>query len=147
MLEEGALQPVINLLNSDCPDSQRESALLLGQFATADADTKARIVQRGAVPALVRMLGQPDVSLKEMAAFALGRLAQNMDNQVGVGVAWGRDAGGKAGWEGGLGVVTHAGPAGREPQGDGRLRAGPPGAEHGQPGGGREATGGSRIAM
>lgn len=83
VLEEGALQPVINLLNSDCPDSQRESALLLGQFATADADTKARIVQRGAVPALVRMLGQPDVSLKEMAAFALGRLAQNMDNQVG----------------------------------------------------------------
>ena len=40
-------------------------------------------MQRGAVPALVRMLGMPDVSLKEMAAFALGRLAQNVDNQVG----------------------------------------------------------------
>ncbi len=39
-------------------------------------------MQRGAVPALVRMLGMPDVSLKEMAAFALGRLAQNVDNQV-----------------------------------------------------------------
>ncbi|PNH10561.1 ARM REPEAT PROTEIN INTERACTING WITH ABF2 [Tetrabaena socialis] len=84
VLEEGALQPVINLLNSDCPDSQRESALLLGQFATADPDTKAKIVQRGAVPSLVRMLAMPDVSLKEMAAFALGRLAQNVDNQAGI---------------------------------------------------------------
>lgn len=34
VLEEGALQPVIHLLSSPCPDSQREAALLLGQFAT-----------------------------------------------------------------------------------------------------------------
>lgn len=34
VLEEGALQPVINLLSSSCTDSQREAALLLGQFAT-----------------------------------------------------------------------------------------------------------------
>jgi hypothetical protein len=53
------------------------------QFATTDADTKARIVQRGAVPALVQMLAHVDTSLREMAAFALGRLAQNSDNQVG----------------------------------------------------------------
>jgi hypothetical protein len=32
--QEGALQPVINLLSSTCPESQREAALLLGQFAT-----------------------------------------------------------------------------------------------------------------
>ena len=31
VLEEQALQPVINLLGSSCPDSQREAALLLGQ--------------------------------------------------------------------------------------------------------------------
>ncbi|GFH20874.1 BTB domain-containing protein [Haematococcus lacustris] len=42
VLEEGALQPVIGLLQSSCPESQREAALLLGQFATTDADTKAR---------------------------------------------------------------------------------------------------------
>ncbi|MEW5297840.1 MAG: hypothetical protein WDW36_001021 [Sanguina aurantia] len=84
VLDEGALQPVINLLNSDCPDSQRESALLLGQFATTDPETKARIVQRGAVPPLVCMLRHADASLKEMAAFALGRLAQNSDNQAGI---------------------------------------------------------------
>lgn len=36
VLEEGALQPVINLLSSHCTESQREAALLLGQFATAD---------------------------------------------------------------------------------------------------------------
>ena len=90
------------------------------QFATTDADTKAKIVQRGAVPALVTMLSHPDTSLREMvsctrsqgcpcfaakgpdgplfifpsrpllsqscpqAAFALGRLAQNSDNQAGV---------------------------------------------------------------
>ena len=34
VLEEGALQPVVNLLSSSCTDSQREAALLLGQFAT-----------------------------------------------------------------------------------------------------------------
>ncbi|KAJ9512639.1 hypothetical protein QJQ45_018860 [Haematococcus lacustris] len=123
VLEEGALQPVIGLLQSSCPESQREAALLLGQFATTDADTKARagtllhtlpylsqrqleakIVQRGAVPLLVSMLGHADNSLKEMAAFALGRqgaaasagitflpvvvwlcrLAQNSDNQAGI---------------------------------------------------------------
>ena len=36
VLEEGALQPVINLLSSPCADSQREAALLLGQFATGE---------------------------------------------------------------------------------------------------------------
>jgi hypothetical protein len=45
---------------------------------------QAKIVQRGAVPLLVSMLGQTDNSLKEMAAFALGRLAQNSDNQAGI---------------------------------------------------------------
>lgn len=30
------------------------------------------------------MLTNPDVQLKEMAAFALGRLAQNSDNQAGI---------------------------------------------------------------
>ncbi len=34
VLDEGALQPVISLLSSPCPESQREGALLLGQFAT-----------------------------------------------------------------------------------------------------------------
>ena len=45
MLEEGALQPVIGLLASKCNESQREAALLLGQFATTEPDYKARIVQ------------------------------------------------------------------------------------------------------
>lgn len=34
-VQEGALQPVIGLLSSRCTESQREAALLLGQFATA----------------------------------------------------------------------------------------------------------------
>lgn len=84
VLEAGALQPVISLLQSSCGESQREAALLLGQFATADADYKAKIVQRGAVPPLISMLGNSDVQLKEMATFALGRLAQNGDNQAGI---------------------------------------------------------------
>ena len=84
VLEEGALQPVIGLLSSSCTESQRESALLLGQFATTDHEFKAKIVQRGAVPPLIVMLGSSDVQLKEMAAFALGRLAQNVDNQAGI---------------------------------------------------------------
>jgi HEAT repeat protein len=88
-LQEGALQPVINLLGSSCSESQREAALLLGQFATQTPnddgpDYKSRIVQRGAVPPLIRMLSSPDTALKEMAAFALGRLAQNSHNQAGI---------------------------------------------------------------
>jgi len=41
-------------------------------------------VQRGAVPPLIDMLGNEDTQLREMAAFALGRLAQNSDNQAGI---------------------------------------------------------------
>jgi len=41
-------------------------------------------VQRGGVPPLIRMLSANDVALKEMAAFALGRLAQNTHNQAGI---------------------------------------------------------------
>lgn len=45
-------------------------------------------MQRGAVPPLVAMLGQGDTQLREMAAFALGRLAQNADNQAGIVQVW-----------------------------------------------------------
>ena len=88
-MQEGALQPVNNLLGSSCSESQRQAALLLGQFATQTPnddgpDYKSRIVQRGAVPPLIRMLSAPDTALKEMAAFALGRLAQNSHNQAGI---------------------------------------------------------------
>ena len=84
VLDEGALQPVIGLLSSHCPESQREAALLLGQFATTEPEFKVRIVQRGAVTPLIQMLSNTDSQLREMAAFALGRLAQNPDNQVGI---------------------------------------------------------------
>lgn len=99
VLRNGALQPVINLLQSPCRDSQREAALLVGQFAQYDnragpamvrryvrdaEDYRVKIVQRGAVPPLIAMLQTNDRALKEMAAFALGRLAQNVDNQAGI---------------------------------------------------------------
>lgn len=50
VLEEGALQPVINLLSSTCTDSQREAALLLGQFATGGRDPAGRQVADMWVP-------------------------------------------------------------------------------------------------
>ncbi|KAK9067621.1 hypothetical protein SSX86_011732 [Deinandra increscens subsp. villosa] len=103
VLLAGALQPVIELLrfyswkdllltdmvisfvtSSTCSESQREAALLLGQFAAADTDCKAHIVQRGAVGPLIEMLQSPDAQLKEMSAFALGRLAQDTHNQAGI---------------------------------------------------------------
>lgn len=37
---------------------------------------QVHIVQRGAVLPLIEMLESPDIQLKEMSAFALGRLAQ-----------------------------------------------------------------------
>ncbi|XVE66038.1 hypothetical protein DITRI_Ditri08aG0049300 [Diplodiscus trichospermus] len=84
VLAAGALQPVIGLLTSCCSESQREAALLLGQFAATDSDCKVHIVQRGAVRPLIEMLHSPDVQLKEMSAFALGRLAQDTHNQAGI---------------------------------------------------------------
>ncbi|KAJ4849009.1 hypothetical protein Tsubulata_033336 [Turnera subulata] len=83
VLLAGALQPVIGLLSSSCIESQREAALLLGQFAT-DSDCKVHIVQRGALRPLIDMLDSSDEHLKEMAAFALGRLAQERHNQAGI---------------------------------------------------------------
>ena len=60
------------------------SALTTEQSQDLNPSLQARIVQRGAVPPLIMMLGQTDVQLKEMGAFALGRLAQNADNQAGI---------------------------------------------------------------
>eukprot|EP01025_Chloroclados_australasicus_P029931 TRINITY_DN2991_c1_g3_i1.p1 TRINITY_DN2991_c1_g3~~TRINITY_DN2991_c1_g3_i1.p1 ORF type:complete len:783 (-),score=114.99 TRINITY_DN2991_c1_g3_i1:1875-4223(-) len=45
---------------------------------------KAKIVQRGALPPLIRLLSQADDQLKEMAAFAVGRLGQDRDNAAGI---------------------------------------------------------------
>ena len=69
---------MIGLLSSDCPESQREAALLLGQFATTEPEFKIKIVQRGAVAPLIQMLNNNATTrAAKMAAFALGRLAQN----------------------------------------------------------------------
>ncbi|XP_052211397.1 putative CCR4-associated factor 1 homolog 8 isoform X6 [Diospyros lotus] len=72
----GALQPVIGLPSSCCSESQRVAALLLGQFAATDSDCKVHIVQSGAVLPLIEieMLQSPEPNLREMAAFALGRI-------------------------------------------------------------------------
>ncbi|GKB83387.1 reverse transcriptase domain-containing protein, partial [Tanacetum coccineum] len=69
---------------STCSESQREDALLLGQFVAADTDSKVHIVQRGAVGPLLEMLKSPEAQLREMLAFALGRLAQDTHNQAGI---------------------------------------------------------------
>ncbi|KAK2976277.1 hypothetical protein RJ640_019760, partial [Escallonia rubra] len=84
VLLAGALQPVIGLLRSSCSESQREAALLLGQFAAADTDCKVHIAQRGAVRPLIEMLQSKNIQLREMSAFALGRLAQDTHNQAGI---------------------------------------------------------------
>ncbi|CAL9769106.1 unnamed protein product [Musa acuminata subsp. burmannicoides] len=73
VLRAGALQPVIGLLcvvncHSCCTESQREAALLLVQFASADSDCKALC----AVRPLIGMLQSPDIQLKAMSVFTLG---------------------------------------------------------------------------
>ena len=55
-----------------------------GSTAAPAFAASCRIVQRGAVPPLINMLSHKDAQLKEMAAFALGRLAQAVDNQAGI---------------------------------------------------------------
>ncbi|KAK3021588.1 hypothetical protein RJ639_046295 [Escallonia herrerae] len=74
----------VKVSGSCCSESQREAALLLGQFAATDSDCKVHIVQRGAVRPLIEMLQSQDVQLREMSAFALGRLAQDSHNQAGI---------------------------------------------------------------
>ncbi|KAK7242996.1 hypothetical protein RIF29_37778 [Crotalaria pallida] len=84
VLVAGVLQPVIGLLSSSCLESQREAALLIGQFAIICPECKVQIAQRGAIKPLVDMLKSSDVHVKEMSSFALGRLAQDSHNQVGI---------------------------------------------------------------
>ncbi|MFS7915068.1 putative armadillo-like helical protein [Helianthus anomalus] len=60
---------------SSCSESQREAALLLGQFAKGDTNCKIDIVQKGVVGPLIDMLQSPDAQVREMSTFAFGRLA------------------------------------------------------------------------
>uniref|UniRef100_M4CXB3 BTB domain-containing protein n=1 Tax=Brassica campestris TaxID=3711 RepID=M4CXB3_BRACM len=85
VIRAGALQPVISLLSSTCLETQREAALLIGQFASPDSDCKVHIAQRGAITPLIKMLESSDEQVMEMSAFALGRLAQDTHNQAGIG--------------------------------------------------------------
>ncbi|XP_043692079.1 ARM REPEAT PROTEIN INTERACTING WITH ABF2-like isoform X5 [Telopea speciosissima] len=85
VLLAGALQPVIGLLSSCCPESQREAALLLGQFAATDSDCKdmhnqAGIAYNGGLVPLLKLLDSKNGSLQHNAAFALYGLADNEDN-------------------------------------------------------------------
>ncbi|CAL9176367.1 unnamed protein product, partial [Musa hybrid cultivar] len=54
--------------HSCCTESQREAALLLGQFSSTDSDCKALCALRP----LIGMLQSPDIQLKAMFVFALG---------------------------------------------------------------------------
>ncbi|KAK2363661.1 oxysterol-binding protein-related protein 3C [Trifolium repens] len=56
--------------SSCCLESQREAALLIGQFATTDSDCKIHIGQRGAINPLIDMLESSDLQLREMSTFA-----------------------------------------------------------------------------
>lgn len=49
---------------------------------TTCCQIQVHIVQRGAVRPLIRMLEATDTQLREMAAFALGRLAQVLINHM-----------------------------------------------------------------
>ncbi|XP_043806996.1 ARM REPEAT PROTEIN INTERACTING WITH ABF2 isoform X6 [Manihot esculenta] len=85
VLAAGALQPVIGLLSSCCSESQREAALLLGQFAATDSDCKdshnqAGIAHNGGLVPLLKLLDSKNGSLQHNAAFALYGLADNEDN-------------------------------------------------------------------
>ncbi|GAU23360.1 hypothetical protein TSUD_334070, partial [Trifolium subterraneum] len=88
---EAILLPLIYDFNdsSCCLESQREAALLIGQFATTDSDCKIHISQRGAINPLIDMLESSDLQLREMSTFALGRLAQDSHNQAGIAYSGG----------------------------------------------------------
>lgn len=77
-------QPTIRLLAPEASvEARREAALLVGQFAQ-DRNWKHRIAARNVIPALVRMLRDPGPGPREIAAFALGRLALDPDAKASV---------------------------------------------------------------
>ncbi|PWA65644.1 ARM REPEAT PROTEIN INTERACTING WITH ABF2 [Artemisia annua] len=88
VLHAGALQPVIKLFSSTCSESQREAALLLGQFAAADTDSKlstmchnnrdkclqdthnqAGIAHSGGIVPLLNLLESKNGTLQHIAVF------------------------------------------------------------------------------
>ena len=120
--QEGALQPVIGLLSSKCTESQREAALLLGQFATTTDDYKAKIVQRGAVPPLIAMLGQGDTQVRGGGCI----VCHSWSYILGCKMLCKRVLS--------LPSPAHVTLASCAASGDGSLCAGPPRAERRQPG-------------
>jgi hypothetical protein len=70
----------VKVLSSRCQGSQREAALLLGQFENA-----MFILSNVVLFALfLKKLQLLDAQLKEMAVFSLGRLAQSSHISVGI---------------------------------------------------------------
>ncbi|URE42097.1 BTB/POZ domain [Musa troglodytarum] len=108
---EGGIPPLVELLKSTDAKVQRAAAgalrtlsfknysnknqivdcnalptliLMLRSEDAAICYEAVHIVQRGAVRPLIEMLQSPDIQLKAMSVFALGRLAQDSHNQAGI---------------------------------------------------------------
>ncbi|KAF9677572.1 hypothetical protein SADUNF_Sadunf08G0121700 [Salix dunnii] len=95
IVECNALPTLILMLRSDDAAIHYEAVGVIGNLVhsspiikrevlAAGALQPVHIVQRGAVRPLIEMLQSPDVQLREMSAFALGRLAQDTHNQAGI---------------------------------------------------------------
>lgn len=71
-LEAGGVEIITNLLSSGNPAAQSNSASLLARLVSAFGDSVSKVIDAGAVRALIRLLGQEnDISARASAADAL----------------------------------------------------------------------------
>ncbi|MED6106816.1 hypothetical protein PIB30_007842 [Stylosanthes scabra] len=95
IVECNALPTLVLMLRSEDPTVHYEAVGVIGNLVHSSPNIKkevleagalqpVHIAQRGAIQPLVGMLKSSDSQLKQMSAFALGRLAQDSHNQAGI---------------------------------------------------------------
>jgi hypothetical protein len=81
MAREGAIAPLIALLDSPSDLIQRQSAKALANLGV-NSENKQRIAEEGALPRLVLLSGAPQVNVRIEAIAALANLAVNGKSTV-----------------------------------------------------------------
>ena len=79
VVRAGVVPRLVELLARDAtPRLQCDAAWSLSNIASFTSDNKATVINAGAVPALVRLLGSPDADVHAQAVWALGNIAADI---------------------------------------------------------------------